>query len=79
MCIEEGKIPLDTHWDQTDKRFLSVIVDSKRRIMPDEEGYEENKETRGKELHTFFFSSEHGIKKQADYRLGPEIEGLCGI
>jgi len=30
-------------------------------------------------LHTFFFSSEHSIKKQADYKLGPETEGLCAL
>ena len=53
-------------------------MDFKRKIRPDEEGYEEGRETRGKELHTFFFSSEHSIKKQADYRLTPETEGLCG-
>ena len=69
---------MDTTWDQTDKRFFGAIADFKRKVNPDEDGYEEDKETSGKELHTFFFSSEHGIKKQADYRLGPETEGICG-
>jgi len=77
--FEEGKTPLDTTWDQTDKRFFGAIADFKRKINPDEDGYEEDKETSGKELHSFFFSSEHGIKKQADYRLGPETEGICAL
>ena len=47
------------------------------------EAHQENagltEEFNGKELFTFFVSSEHGIKEQDDYKLESDVEGLLGI
>ena len=64
----------------SDKRFFGVLteyvkgpVDTKNPELVAIEPF------RGKELLTFFVSSEHGIKEQDNYKLEADIEGLLGI
>lgn len=62
--IEQGKIPLEAYWDQTDKRFLSCLVDTEKKIKVSDSEFEEHDDTLStRVLYTFFVSSEHGIKK----------------
>jgi hypothetical protein len=77
--LEEGKSPIETYWDQNDKRFLAVLLEINKKLRPDEKkDDEEQTQVGNRELYTFFVSSEHGVKKQDTYPLSLEVEGLCG-
>lgn len=34
--FEEGRVPVDTFWDQSDKRFLAVITENSKKKPADE-------------------------------------------
>ena len=71
---------MQIYWDMSDKRFFGVLTEYVK--SPAELQTPEMVAIgpfRGKELLTFFVSSEHGIKEQDSYKLEADIEGLLGI
>mmetsp|Transcript_5948 Transcript_5948/g.5233 ORF Transcript_5948/g.5233 Transcript_5948/m.5233 type:complete len:154 (+) Transcript_5948:1598-2059(+) len=60
----DGKVPMEAYWDQTDKRFLSCLVDTEKKLKVSDNDFEEADDTLStRVLYTFFVSSEHGVKK----------------
>ena len=55
---------MEAYWDQTDKRFLSCLVDTEKKLKVSDNDFEETDDTLStRVLYTFFVSSEHGVKK----------------
>ena len=68
---------MEAYWDQTDKRFLSCLVDTEKKLKVSDNDFEETDDTLStRVLYTFFVSSEHGVKKQDEYPLSVNVEGL---
>lgn len=81
--IANSRSPEEVHWDLTDKRFFGVLTEYVKPAIASKQNLDSDnliaEEFKGKELLTFFVSSEHGIKEQDSYKLDADTEGLLGI
>lgn len=83
-----NRVPIDVLWDKNDGRFfvaLTTYLGGSKKNEPDEKN--ENNDNlevkyddhyKGKEISTFFCTGETGIKRQDNYRLNENFEGLFG-
>ena len=76
--LEGNRAAVEVLWDKNDPRFFVVQT---MYLKSQKTENSENKlveEFKGKEISTFFCTSETGIKRQDNYRLGEDFEGLFG-
>ena len=72
--------PMKISWDTSDNRFFCVISEFFKEDSENEgEEFDFLLKFKGKELSTFFVTSEHGIKRQDIYKLEEDAEDIFAL